>query len=140
MTITQRGADMPELPSDDTGAWQLPEELCCCATPCVASWMRTCIPSRRSWTTTPSDSPRPARRIAGQGARARPVALQTPAEYGGAGLSVLGQVVVAEEAAKCRMGAFFRLLGRSVATHPTSCSRPRPTSSRSTHSRSSTAP
>ncbi len=38
-------------------------------------------------------------------------ALQTPAEYGGAGLSVLGQVVVAEEAAKCRMGAFFPALG-----------------------------
>src|ERR1700727_2050420 len=37
--------------------------------------------------------------------------LQTPQEYGGAGLSVLGQVVVAEEAAKCRMGAFFPALG-----------------------------
>src|ERR1700712_307114 len=37
--------------------------------------------------------------------------LQTPEEYGGAGLSVLGQVVVAEEAAKCRMGAFFPALG-----------------------------
>jgi acyl-CoA dehydrogenase len=38
-------------------------------------------------------------------------ALQTPAASGGAGLSVLGQVVVAEEAAKCRMGAFFPALG-----------------------------
>ncbi|WGL54085.1 acyl-CoA dehydrogenase family protein [Nocardioides sp. BP30] len=38
-------------------------------------------------------------------------ALQTPEAYGGAGLSVLGQVVVAEEAAKCRMGAFFPALG-----------------------------
>lgn len=38
-------------------------------------------------------------------------ALQTPEEYGGAGLSVLGQVVVAEEASKCRMGAFFPALG-----------------------------
>jgi acyl-CoA dehydrogenase len=38
-------------------------------------------------------------------------ALQTPAEFGGAGLSVLGQVVVAEEAAKCRMGAFFPAAG-----------------------------
>jgi acyl-CoA dehydrogenase len=34
-------------------------------------------------------------------------ALSTPREHGGAGLSVLGQVVVAEESAKCRMGAFF---------------------------------
>lgn len=38
-------------------------------------------------------------------------ALQTPEQFGGAGLSVLGQVVVAEEAAKCRMGAFFPALG-----------------------------
>lgn len=38
-------------------------------------------------------------------------ALQTPRKYGGAGLSVLGQVVVGEEAAKCRMGAFFPALG-----------------------------
>jgi acyl-CoA dehydrogenase len=38
-------------------------------------------------------------------------ALQTPEQYGGAGLGVLGQVVVAEEAAKCRMGAFFPALG-----------------------------
>jgi acyl-CoA dehydrogenase len=47
-------------------------------------------------------------------ARARALglwALQTPAQYGGAGLSVLGQLVVAEEAAKCRMGAFFPALG-----------------------------
>ena len=47
-------------------------------------------------------------------ARARELglwALQTPAEYGGAGLGVLGQVVVGEEAAKCRMGAFFPALG-----------------------------
>ncbi|MDT7754489.1 MAG: acyl-CoA dehydrogenase [Mycobacterium sp.] len=47
-------------------------------------------------------------------AKAREVglwALQTPEEYGGAGLGVLGQVVVAEEAAKCRMGAFFPALG-----------------------------
>jgi acyl-CoA dehydrogenase len=38
-------------------------------------------------------------------------ALQTPERHGGAGLGVLGQVVVAEEAAKCRMGAFFPALG-----------------------------
>jgi acyl-CoA dehydrogenase len=34
-------------------------------------------------------------------------ALSTPREFGGAGLSVLGQVVVAEAAAACRMGAYF---------------------------------
>jgi acyl-CoA dehydrogenase len=43
-------------------------------------------------------------------AKARELGLwcvQTPAEYGGAGLNLLGQCVVAEEAAKCRMGLYF---------------------------------
>src|SRR5690606_27905081 len=41
-------------------------------------------------------------------ARARELGLwclASPAAYGGGGLSLFGQVVVAEEAAKCRMGA-----------------------------------
>ncbi|GGF74820.1 acyl-CoA dehydrogenase family protein [Mameliella alba] len=33
--------------------------------------------------------------------------IQSPEVHGGAGLSLLGQVVVAEEAAKCRMGAYI---------------------------------
>lgn len=45
-------------------------------------------------------------------------ALQTPAELGGAGLSVLGQCIVAEEAAKCRMGAFFPALGAFAGNPP----------------------
>jgi acyl-CoA dehydrogenase len=36
--------------------------------------------------------------------------LRTPAEYGGAGLNLLGQTIVAEEAAKCRMGAYIPAL------------------------------
>ena len=36
---------------------------------------------------------------------------QSPAEYGGAGLNLLGQCVVAEEAAKCRMGLYFPAAG-----------------------------
>lgn len=32
---------------------------------------------------------------------------QTPVEYGGAGLNVLGQCVVAEETSQCRMGLYF---------------------------------
>jgi acyl-CoA dehydrogenase len=38
-------------------------------------------------------------------------ALATPERFGGAGLGVLAQVVVAEEAAKCRLGAFFPAAG-----------------------------
>jgi hypothetical protein len=38
--------------------------------------------------------------------------MRTPAEYGGAGLNLLGQRIVAEEAAKCRMGAYIPGMGR----------------------------
>jgi acyl-CoA dehydrogenase len=47
-------------------------------------------------------------------ARARELGLwcvQSPAEYGGAGLNLLGQCVVAEEAARCRMGLYFPAAG-----------------------------
>lgn len=37
--------------------------------------------------------------------------VQSPVEHGGAGLSLLGQVMVAEEAAKCRMGAYVPACG-----------------------------
>jgi len=36
--------------------------------------------------------------------------IRTPAEYGGAGLNLFGQAIVAEEAAKCRMGAYIPAL------------------------------
>lgn len=38
-------------------------------------------------------------------------AYRTPVEYGGAGLNLLGQAVVAEEAARCRMGAYVPACG-----------------------------
>ena len=47
-------------------------------------------------------------------AKARAIGLwnvQTPAEFGGAGLSLLGQCLVAEESAKCRMGAYVPACG-----------------------------
>ncbi|MCR6672624.1 acyl-CoA dehydrogenase family protein [Devosia ginsengisoli] len=37
--------------------------------------------------------------------------IRSPAEYGGAGLSLLGQAVVAEETARCRMGAYIPACG-----------------------------
>lgn len=37
--------------------------------------------------------------------------VQTPAEYGGAGLNLLGQSIVAEEAAKCKMGPYIAACG-----------------------------
>lgn len=43
---------------------------------------------------------------------------RTPAEYGGAGLSLLGQAVAAEESAKCRMGAYVPGCGSFGADPP----------------------
>jgi len=37
--------------------------------------------------------------------------IRSPAEYGGAGLSLLGQAVVSEEVARCRMGAYIPACG-----------------------------
>jgi acyl-CoA dehydrogenase len=37
--------------------------------------------------------------------------IRTPAEYGGTGLNLLGQAVVAEEAARCRMGSYIPACG-----------------------------
>jgi acyl-CoA dehydrogenase len=37
--------------------------------------------------------------------------LASPSQYGGGGLGLLGQVIVAEEAAKCRMGAYVPACG-----------------------------
>lgn len=44
--------------------------------------------------------------------------LRTPAQFGGAGLSLLGQAVVAEESAKCRMGAYVPGCGAFGADPP----------------------
>ena len=47
-------------------------------------------------------------------AKARKLGLwcvQTPAEYGGAGLNLLGQCIVAEESVKCKMGAYVAACG-----------------------------
>jgi acyl-CoA dehydrogenase len=44
--------------------------------------------------------------------------VRSPVEYGGAGLNLLGQAVVAEEAAKCRMGAYVPACGAFGADPP----------------------
>ena len=44
--------------------------------------------------------------------------VRSPTEYGGAGLSLLGQAVVAEEAARCRMGAYVPACGAFGADPP----------------------
>jgi acyl-CoA dehydrogenase len=44
--------------------------------------------------------------------------VRSPEEFGGAGLSLLGQSVVAEEAARCRMGAYIPACGAFGADPP----------------------
>ncbi|NMD61408.1 UNVERIFIED_ORG: acyl-CoA dehydrogenase [Nocardia globerula] len=95
-----------------TGAWELPEEFRMLRDT-VRRFMETEVHPLES--TLPHDAaglPREQLVVLQEKARRLGLwALQTPEEFGGAGLSVLGQVVVAEEAAKCRMGAFFPALG-----------------------------
>ena len=56
----------------------------------------------------------PAEALAGLQEKAKALGLwclASPQEHGGGGLSLLGQVVVAEEAAQCRMGAYVPACG-----------------------------
>ncbi|CAJ62028.1 MULTISPECIES: acyl-CoA dehydrogenase family protein [Frankia] len=103
-----------------TGAWELPDEFRMLADT-VRRFMETEV--RPLEDTLPHDAAGlPPELLGPLQAKARAAdlwALQTPAEFGGAGLSVLGQVVVAEEAAKCRMGAFFPACGAFGGNPPT---------------------
>jgi acyl-CoA dehydrogenase len=95
-----------------TGAWELPEELVM-----LRDTVRRFMDAHVHPTEEKLDHDTvglPREQLVELQALARGLglwSLQTPAEHGGAGLGVLGQVVVAEEAAKCRMGAFFPALG-----------------------------
>ncbi|MEB3062691.1 acyl-CoA dehydrogenase family protein [[Mycobacterium] zoologicum] len=95
-----------------TGAWQLPDELVMLRDT-VRRFMTAHVhPVEEKLEHDTVGLPR--EHLVELQAKARELglwALQTPEEFGGAGLSVLGQVVVAEEASKCRMGAFFPALG-----------------------------
>jgi acyl-CoA dehydrogenase len=98
--------------STDTGAWELPDELVLLRDT-VRRFMAAHVHSTEEKLEHDTVG-LPRDQLVALQAKARELglwALQTPEKYGGAGLSVLGQVVVGEEAAKCRMGAFFPALG-----------------------------
>jgi acyl-CoA dehydrogenase len=100
------------MPEEHSGAWELPEELVMLRDT-VRRFMDAHVhPIEEKLAHDTVGLPR--EQLVELQAKARALglwALQTPAACGGSGLSVLGQVVVAEEAAKCRMGAFFPALG-----------------------------
>jgi acyl-CoA dehydrogenase len=100
------------MPEEHSAAWELPEELVMLRDT-VRRFMDAHVhPLEEKLAHDTVGLPR--EQLIELQAQARALglwALQTPAAHGGAGLSVLGQLVVAEEAAKCRMGAFFPALG-----------------------------
>ena len=95
-----------------TGAWELPEELVMLRDT-VRQFMTNEV--RPLEDTLEHDATGPSQdQLRQLQAKAQAIglwSLQTPAEFGGAGLSILGQCVVQEEAAQCRSGAFFPALG-----------------------------
>lgn len=107
------------LNGDDTGAWELPEELVQLRDT-VRRFMATEV--RPIEDTLPHDAySLPPDKLQQLRARGRELGLwcyRTPAEHGGAGLSLLGQAIVAEEAAKCRMGAYQAACGAFGADPP----------------------
>jgi len=97
---------------DSTGSWALPEEYVMLADTVKRFMEQEVRPAEdkqpHDAISLPDELLEPLR------AKARQLGIwmaQSPAEYGGAGLNLLGQCVVAEEAAKCRMGLYFPAAG-----------------------------
>lgn len=98
------GTEQADVP---TGAWSLPQEL---------EQLRDTIARFMEKEVKPLEDrlehdayQLPREQLTALQDKARGLGLwcfRTPIEYGGAGLSLLGQAVAAEESAKCRMGAY----------------------------------
>jgi acyl-CoA dehydrogenase len=97
---------------DTTGSWTLPDEYVMLQDTVRRFMQEEVRPAEEK---APHDAVTLAPEVlAPLQKRARDLGLwcnQSPAEYGGAGLNLLGQCVVAEEAAKCRMGLYFPAAG-----------------------------
>lgn len=105
-------ASAPPPDPADTGAWELPEQFVMLRDT-IRRFMREEVQPvedrqpHDAWALPEAD-------LAPLRAKARAAGLwclASPAAYGGGGLGLLGQVVVAEEAAKCRMGAYVPACG-----------------------------
>jgi acyl-CoA dehydrogenase len=94
------------------GAWEVPEELALLRDT-VSRFMREQVAPVEA--KQPHDSYElPPADLAALQAKARKLGLwclASPAAYGGGGIGLLAQVFVAEEAAKCRMGAYVPACG-----------------------------
>lgn len=96
----------------DNGSWEMPSELVMLQETARRFMERVVLPEEAKVEhdafTLPDDV---LKRIQGEARKLGLWQVQTPAEWGGAGLSLLGQCLVAEEAAKCRMGAYIPACG-----------------------------
>nr|WP_282189273.1 acyl-CoA dehydrogenase family protein [Azospirillum endophyticum] len=104
---------VPEIDTTRTiGAWELPDELRLLEDT-VRRFMRKEVAPLEA--EMPHDAyTLPPDRLTALQSKARSLGLwcvQSPAEYGGGGLNLLGQSIVAEESAKCRMGAYIPACG-----------------------------
>jgi len=97
---------------NDLGSWQLPEELRLLQETTRRFMEREVRPAEAD---EPHDSWKlPDKKLRSLQAKARAAGLwcvQTPEEYGGAGLNLLGQCLVAEESSKCKMGPYIAACG-----------------------------
>jgi acyl-CoA dehydrogenase len=97
---------------DLLGNWDLPEELKLLRES-TRRFMQNEVKAAEAG--EPHDSYKlPDEKLKPLQAKARALGLwcvQTPAEYGGAGLNLLGQCIVAEESVKCKMGAYIAACG-----------------------------
>ena len=97
---------------DTLGSWEMPEELRLLQETTRRFMQREVKNAEAS---EPYDSWHlPDEKLKPLQGKARELGLwcvQTPAEYGGAGLNLLGQSIVAEEASQCKMGAYIAACG-----------------------------
>lgn len=101
------------------GAWELPEDLVLLQDTIRRFMQQEVKPLEDA---LPHDAfELPAAQLDALQTKARALGLwclRTPQEHGGAGLSLLGQAVTAEESAKCRMGAYVPACGAFGADPP----------------------
>ena len=89
------------------GAWELPEELKLLKSTVADFVRKEIIPEEAKLDSEAYKlPPEVLERVQGVARDAGLWCVESPEEYGGAGLSLLAQCVVAEEAAQCRMGAY----------------------------------
>src|SRR5690606_26383107 len=93
-------------------SWELPAELVALRDSVAAFMRREVLPVEEELPHDAFTVPEPAiSQLRAKARRSGLWAMFSPAEYGGAGLSLPAQCVVAEEAAKCRMGAYVPAAG-----------------------------